>query len=157
MINHYHRKQQTSIIENAYKQQFRMLILRELLLKVTSIPHSNVIKTMVQRESQHWVSRYWKVNLEDVSINVIVKLVSMNDGSLRKHIHRYTFKWNSEWSLCDFLNNLGNTSLMQKYNTLWKLKLVTGYCHRKFLIKNKYFKFKQIGEITMPLKWVFKV
>lgn len=52
-----HGKHQTSVPENACKQQFWMLILGELL-QVTSIPHSNVIKTMVQRESQHRVSRY---------------------------------------------------------------------------------------------------
>lgn len=32
----------------------------------------------------------------------------MNDGALKKHINRNTFKCNSEQSLCDFLNNLGN-------------------------------------------------
>lgn len=36
MINHCHGKHQTSVPENAYKQQFRMLILGELL-QVTSI------------------------------------------------------------------------------------------------------------------------
>lgn len=82
MINHFHGKHQTTIPENACKQQFRMLILKELLL-VTSIPHSNIIKTLVQRESQHWVSRYGKVDLEDVSINAVVKCMSMNDSALK--------------------------------------------------------------------------
>lgn len=55
-INYCHGEHQTSVTKNAYKLQFRMLILRELL-QVTSISHSNDIKTMVLRESQHWASR----------------------------------------------------------------------------------------------------
>lgn len=58
-ISYCHGDHLNSVTKNAYKQPFWMLILRELL-QVTSIPHSNDIKTMVLREIQHWASRLRK-------------------------------------------------------------------------------------------------
>lgn len=55
---------------------------------MTSSPNRNTIKTITQqRESQHWVSRYWKTDLGVVSKNVTLKPVSMNNSALKKSIN----------------------------------------------------------------------
>lgn len=55
---------------------------------MTSSSNHNTIKTITQqRESQHWVSRYWKTDLGVVSKNVTLKPVSMNNSALKKRIN----------------------------------------------------------------------
>ena len=87
MINHCRGKRQTRVTENASKQQNWMLTLRESL-QVTSLPHSEVIKTLVQRESQRWVSRHCNVDFEDSGTNVVAKLLSVNDDARPPGAHK---------------------------------------------------------------------